>query len=179
MFFTFLKLYKWHQIAQCITLWTNLKPKLKVLNRERNLHMKINVKLKVLNRERNLHMKINVYFPEIFRSSHPEVFLGKGFLKIHSKFTGENPWRSVISIKLQSNFIEIALWHECSPVNLLHIFRTLFLRTPLDGCFWILIFYLEKCLPMQISKIAESNILLLGWINFNISHDQKLWPEDQ
>ena len=24
--------------------------------------------------------------------------------------------------------IEIALWHECSPVNLLHIFRTAFSR---------------------------------------------------
>ena len=23
------------------------------------------------------------------------------------------------------NFIEIALWHGCSPVNLLHVFRTL------------------------------------------------------
>ena len=33
-----------------------------------------------------------------------------------------------------TNFIEIALQHGCSPVNLLHIFR-IFLRTPLDGCF--------------------------------------------
>ena len=28
--------------------------------------------------------------------------------------------------KLQSNFTEITLRHGCSPVNLLHIFRTLF-----------------------------------------------------
>ena len=28
------------------------------------------------------------------------------------------------SIKLQSNFIEITLWHGCSPVTYLHIFRT-------------------------------------------------------
>ena len=41
-----------------------------------------------------------------------------------SNFTGEHPWRSAILIKLQSNFIEIALWHGCSPVNLLHVFRT-------------------------------------------------------
>ena len=26
------------------------------------------------------------------------------------------------------NFIEITLWHGCSPVNLLHIFRTPFLK---------------------------------------------------
>ena len=62
------------------------------------------------------------------RSSHPEVFLGKGVPKICSKFKGEHPCRSTISIKLQSNFIEIALRHGCSPVNLLHIFRISFLK---------------------------------------------------
>ena len=36
------------------------------------------------------------------------------------------PWHSVISIKLQSNFIEIKFWRGCSPVNLLHIFRKSF-----------------------------------------------------
>ena len=38
----------------------------------------------------------------ILLSSHPEVFLGKGVLKICSKFTGEHPCRSAISIKLQN-----------------------------------------------------------------------------
>ena len=75
----------------------------------------------------------------IFRSSQPEVFLGKGVLKICSKFTGEHPCRSAISIKLLSNFIEITLRHGRSPVILLHIFRTLFLWTPLAGCFYILL----------------------------------------
>ena len=36
--------------------------------------------------------------------------------------------------KFLCNFIEIALRHGCSPVNLLHIFKTPFLRIPLDGC---------------------------------------------
>ena len=45
---------------------------------------------------------------------------------MYSKSTGEHSCRSVISINLQSNFIEIALRHGCSPVNLLHIFRTRF-----------------------------------------------------
>ena len=62
------------------------------------------------------------------KSSHPEVFLGKGVLKISCKFTGEHPCRSEISIKLQSNFIEIALRRGCSPVNLQHIFTTPFSR---------------------------------------------------
>ena len=54
------------------------------------------------------------------------MFLRKGVLKTCSKFTGGHPCRSVISIKLQSNFIEIILWHGCAPVNLLHVFRTSF-----------------------------------------------------
>ena len=43
-------------------------------------------------------------------SSHPEVFLGKGVLKICSKYT------------LLCNVFEI--WYGCSPVNLLHIQNT-------------------------------------------------------
>ena len=53
------------------------------------------------------------------------MFLRKGVLKICTKFSGEYPCRSAISI---SNFIEIALRHGWSPVNLLHIFRTPFLK---------------------------------------------------
>ena len=59
------------------------------------------------------------------RSSHPGVLLGKGALKIYSKYTGENP--------CQSNFIEIAIWHGLSPANLLHIFRTSFYKNTSGG----------------------------------------------
>ena len=72
----------------------------------------------------------------MFRSSHSEVFLGKVVLKICSKFTGEHPCQSAVSIKLQSNFIEITLRHGCSPVNLLHIFRTPFLKNASE---WLLV----------------------------------------
>ena len=54
------------------------------------------------------------------------VFIGKGVMKICSKFTGEHPCLSVISVKLLCNFIEITLRYGCSPVNLMHIFRTPF-----------------------------------------------------
>ena len=50
-------------------------------------------------------------------SSHPVVFLGKGVLKIYSKFIGEHPCRSMIS-----HFkYDITLRHGCSPINLLQI----------------------------------------------------------
>ena len=70
------------------------------------------------------------------RSSRPEVFLRKVVLKICSKFTGGHPCRSVISIKLLCNFIEITLRHGCSPVNLLHIFRT---PLPRNNSGWLLL----------------------------------------
>ena len=60
----------------------------------------------------------------------PEVFLGKGVLKTCKKFTGEHPSRSVISINLLCNFIEIALRHGCSPVNLLHLFEAPYPKNP-------------------------------------------------
>ena len=69
-----------------------------------------------------------VFFCIPGKYSHPKVFLGKSVLKICSKFTGEDPCKNVISIKLLSNLIEITLWHGSSPVNLLHIFRTPLLK---------------------------------------------------
>ena len=64
------------------------------------------------------------------RSSRPEVFLGKGVLKICSKFTGEHPCRSLISIKLQSNWAWVFLLKSCCIFS-----EHLFLGTPLEGCF--------------------------------------------
>ena len=71
-------------------------------------------------------MNVIVTHVPTLRSSLPEVFLRKSVLKMCSKFTGEHPCWSLISIKLQSNFIEIAFRHGYSPINLLHIFRTSF-----------------------------------------------------
>ena len=47
------------------------------------------------------------------RSSHPEVFLGKSILKIWSKFTGEHPCQSAISIKLQRHLWTAASEKTC------------------------------------------------------------------
>ena len=64
----------------------------------------------------------------VWGSSPPEEFLEKGVLKICSKFTGEHQCQSMISIKLLCSFIEITLCHGYSPVNLLHIFSTFFIK---------------------------------------------------
>ena len=72
-------------------------------------------------------------FSQNTSGSPPKVFLAKGVLRICSKFTGEHPCRDAIPIKLQSSFIQIALWHGCSPVNLLYVFRTLFPQNTSGG----------------------------------------------
>ena len=63
----------------------------------------------------------------------PKVLLGRDVLQICSKFIGKHPCQSVISKKLICNFIEITLRHECSPGNLLHIFRTLSYKSTCRG----------------------------------------------
>ena len=72
----------------------------------------------------------------IYRSNHQEEFLEKDVPKICSKFIGEHPCRSAISIKLFWKFIEITLRHGCTPVNMQQIFDVASeYATPFDGCF--------------------------------------------
>ena len=108
------------------------------------------------NRSRNGRILITTEL-EMLRSNHPELFLEKGVLKICSKFTGEHPCWSVISVKLLYNFIEITLRHGCSRVNFLYIFRT-----PLNDCFWML----EKSYFL-ISAFYIIRALQMSWLNRN------------
>ena len=90
----------------------------------------------------------------LIRSSYPEVFLVNSVLKICTKFTGENPWRSVNSVQLS----KILKRHpSCcfSPVNLPHIFRTPFSK---DTSVWLLLFDQDSNLANFIF-----NLILLIW----------------
>ena len=93
----------------------------------------------------------------IYRSCRSEVFLGKGILKICCKFTKERSCRNAISIKFLCNFIEITLWHGCSPVNLLHIFRTTFSRNT-SG--WLLLDILTATLTLTEKLVIKIKNLL-------------------
>ena len=68
-------------------------------------------------------------------SNKPYSEATKDVLKICSKIYRRTR-QSVIFIKLPGNSIEITLRHECSPVNLLHIFRTFF---PRNTSGWLLL----------------------------------------
>ena len=109
----------------------------------------------------NNHSSIERF--ENHRSNPPEVFLGKGVLKICSELTWEHPCRSTI--------FEIGLWHGWFPVNLLHIFRTLLLKNTSEGLllnlgifrypvniwYWVLIF-----ISWSISG-AKFNLIFQIW----------------
>ena len=84
-----------------------------------------------------------------------EVFLGKGVLKICSKFIRKHPCRNVISIKLQSNCTEITFWHGCSLVNLLHIFSTSFPKNTSGVCFWIKVSGCPLAVVCFLAKVIE------------------------
>ena len=83
------------------------------------------------------------------RSSRPEGFLGKGVLKIRSKFTGDYPCWSAISIKFNNVFQSFSI-------------KFFFIRTPLDGCFWTII---EHCFKSFFFH-GFVNPFFLIWINF-------------
>ena len=102
-----------------------------------------------------------LYVVDSIRSSRPEIFLRKCVLKISSKFTGEHPCRSVISIKLLYNFIKITLQHGYSPVNLLHIFRTLFLKNTSGR---LLLLFSHNSYHL-CSQVLESSLFFVG-LNF-------------
>ena len=53
----------------------------------------------ILKREFQKTKKYSFFYLEVDRSSPSEVFLREGVVKICSKFTGEHPCRSAISIK--------------------------------------------------------------------------------
>ena len=80
-----------------------------------------------------------------FRSSHSEVFLVKGVLKICSKFTGEHSCRSVISHVGMGVLLEICCIFS----------EHLLLRAPLNGCFCKLVDLFGPG-PMKHMKYMQS-----------------------
>ena len=55
--------------------------------------------------------------------------------------------------KVADNFIEITLWHGCSPVNLLHIFRTTSYKNSSGG------------LLLQFGSLKLQKLLFISSVN--------------
>ena len=100
------------------------------------------------------------------------MFSGKSVLKICNKFTGEHPSRIVI---------EIALLNGCSPVNLLHIFRTLFYKNTYVE---LLLFITETLLVFHFyivwaCRTMSDHTHLISMNQFASSQDEYLYAKNQ
>ena len=102
-------------------------------------------------------LNINYVIPRLYRNSPPEVFPGKGVLNICRKFRREHPCWKVNSIKLLFNFIEITFRHGCSPINLLHIFRTPF---PGDISAGLLVVISMRKSTFLVSDLCRNRLIL-------------------
>ena len=59
--------------------------------------------------------------------------------------------------KVASNFIEVSLRHGCSPANLLHIFRTPFLKSNLE---WLLLKLVQSIFATNQKQFIIANSLM-------------------
>ena len=119
------------------------------------------INLKLLNYETQVHViKYHKFFyGNLYRSSHPEMFLGKGFLKISSKFTREHLCRSMISIKLL-----------CST------FSWEYLRTAAyDVLFVTKHFFFGNLGDWNVALLGDWNVLFLRDWNVSFSGDWNIW----
>ena len=66
--------------------------------------------------------------------------------------------------KVAGNFIEIALWHGCSSVNLLHIFRAPFSKNTSER---LLLIYLNENYPQCKTALCNSLEILRQILNFS------------
>ena len=69
----------------------------------------------------------------------------------------------ILKTRENQNFVEITLPHECSPVNLLHIFKTPFPKTSLVGCFWIYTIYVNLWSKYSTSRKSVLRTKVLKW----------------
>ena len=102
------------------------------------------------------------FYSSTYVQKRPSTFLWKGVLKISGKYTTEHSCRSLISINLQSNFIETTFRHGCSPVNLQHIFSSHFPRYTSGGLFLIVscnYFYYYYYLYFNENEIGFSQVI--------------------
>ena len=108
----------------------------------------------------------NKFLLEMFKRSRSEAFLGKGVLKIYSNFTGEYPRRSAIckvGSARQFYWNHTSTW--CSPVNLLHIFRTPFTKKFFEGLLLDMVLWISKCIQRHFqSKIFVISAKVLKYM---------------
>ena len=96
----------------------------------------------------------NGFYPKTFRSSGPEVFCKKGFLRKFTKFTGKQLCQSLFFNKVAD------LRHRCFSVNFVK-----FLRTPfyIEHPCWLLLCFTSNTFELHEPKTGWKRKV---WYNF-------------
>ena len=89
----------------------------------------------------------------------------RGILRNRCSENIQQIYRRTRMSKLRSKFIEITLRRGCSPVTLLHIFRTVF---PKNTSGWVLLVYFKKLMDALDAKWLQQKI------NHGLPHFWKL-----
>ena len=95
--------------------------------------------------------------------------LSRGVLRKRcSKHMQQSHWRTPMLkcdfTKVARNFIEIALWHGCSSLNLLHIFRAPFSKNTFER---LLLIYPNENYPQCKTVLCNSLEILRQILNFS------------
>ena len=82
------------------------------------------------------------YFEAFTRSSRPEVFCKKGFLRNFAKFTGKHLCQRLffnkVAVLRPATLSKKRLWHRCFPVNFVEFLRTSFFT---EHLWWLLLIH--------------------------------------
>ena len=144
----------------------------------RTLRAETNTKLKLWPQR---YMEVAFSHRSFNQKQLSRVVLRKKCSENMHQFAGEQACRSVISIKFQSNFIEIALRHGCSPVNLLHIFRTTFLNNTSGRLLLKCVF---RSSVVEFNNTETCKPVILKWFQSKVQpylglrHESNIWNFD-
>ena len=118
----------------------------------------------------------------IFRTRPTEVFLKKSCPKNMQQIYRRTPLPKCdfnkVALQLYCNFIEIALLHGYSPVNLLHIFRTTFLK---DTSGRLLLYFTLEVFELSILKWISliEHCSFVKWVFSKVGDKFKLSEQPQ
>ena len=105
-----------------------------------------------LNKANDNWVYLILEFFSLFQKKPPRSVLGKSCSENLQQIYRRSPMPKCDFNKAASNFIEITLWHGCSPVNLLHNFRTPFTKNT-SG--WLLLLFFIRVNKTSVTKIKR------------------------
>ena len=124
--FMFFKLYKWYQIAQGITYKNIAQNWQDIITKSDSKGLLKMLQKFIMNCASYCKMWEKFIIKYDMQKQPSRGILRKKYSENMQQIYRRTPMPKWDFIKVQFSLIEITLWYECSPVNLLHIYRITF-----------------------------------------------------